>query len=131
VTSAANGSDHRAAPVPLLWLAPTLERLAGDVDLFRELAGILLATAPKQLQSIDDAIAAGDMKQAHRHLHSLRGAVITFECPAVIESLLRVEQSARTGQAGAASDTFPEARLFVEQLLGELKRHARDRSGSG
>ena len=108
------------APAPMLDVETTLERLAGDEELFGEIAQILIATAPGQLESIAAALAAQNLKSAYEEAHSLKGAVAAFEAPEVFNLVASVEKLARAGDAPASNSAFAAAKPMVEALLGEL-----------
>jgi HPt (histidine-containing phosphotransfer) domain-containing protein len=110
----------RAMPAPMLDVETTLERLAGDEELFGEIAQILIATAPAQLESIAAALAAQNLKSAYEEAHSLKGAVAAFEAPEVFQLVASVEKLARAADAPAANAAFAAAKPMVEALLGEL-----------
>jgi HPt (histidine-containing phosphotransfer) domain-containing protein len=115
---------ERATPAPMLDVETTLERLAGDEELFGEIAQILIATAPGQLESIAAALAGENLKSAYEEAHSLKGAVAAFEAPEVFTLVASVEKLARAGDAAAANSAFAAAKPLVEALLGELARFA-------
>lgn len=115
---------ERAAPTPMLDVETTLERLAGDEELFGEIAQILIATAPGQLESIAAALAAQNLKSAYEEAHSLKGAVAAFEAPEVFNLVAAVEKLARAGDEAAANSAFAAAKPMVEVLLAELAAFA-------
>ena len=102
----------------------TLERLAGDEELFGEIAQILIMTAPTQLESIGAALGAQDLKSAYEEAHSLKGAVAAFEAPEVFTLVASVEKHARAGDGEAANSAFAAAQPMVEVLLTELAAYA-------
>ena len=98
----------------------TLERLAGDQELFGEIAQILIMTAPAQLESIGAALQGNDLKSAYEEAHSLKGAVGAFEAPQVFTQVAAVEKLARADDAAGAAAAFAAAHPLVEVLLSEL-----------
>jgi HPt (histidine-containing phosphotransfer) domain-containing protein len=102
----------------------TLERLAGDEELFAEIAQILIQTAPSQLDSIGTALSGNDLKSAYEEAHSLKGAVAAFEAPEVLTSVAAVERHARAEDAIAAAEAFAAAGPLVQVLLKELAPYA-------
>ena len=98
----------------------TLERLAGDQELFGEIAQILIMTAPAQLESIGAALASENLKSAYQEAHSLKGAVAAFEAPDVFTQVAAVEKFARAEDGPAAAEAFAAAQPLVEVLLTEL-----------
>jgi HPt (histidine-containing phosphotransfer) domain-containing protein len=111
---------ERATPSRVLDVETTLERLAGDQELFGEIAQILIMTAPAQLESIGAALGAMNLKSAYEEAHSLKGAVAAFEAPEVFTQVAAVEKHARAEDAAAAKAAFAAAQPLVEVLLSEL-----------
>lgn len=101
----------------------TLERLAGDEELFAEIAQILVQTAPEHLRTISAALAANDMKRGYEEAHSLKGAVAAFEAPEVFQAVAAVERYAKGDDAVAARAALSSAQTLVETLLVELQPH--------
>jgi CheY-like chemotaxis protein len=118
------------APVPELATAPatpgvydhagTLERLAGDADLLKEVAQIYVATAQGHIDAIASAIERRDAEKIYREAHALKGASATFEAPPVYESLAAVEASGRRGDVAAAEAAFTSAKALVADLVSAL-----------
>ena len=102
----------------------TLERLAGDQELFGEIAQILIMTAPAQLASIGAALDSKNLKSAYEEAHSLKGAVAAFEAPEVFTQVAAVEKLARAEDAAGAAAAFAQAHPLVQVLLGELAQYA-------
>src|SRR3954462_10971127 len=94
---------------PLLDVETTLERLAGDQELFGEIAQILIMTAPVQLESIGAVLGSNNMKSAYEEAHSLKGAVAAFEAPEVFSRVAAVEKLARADHAAGAVAAFETA----------------------
>jgi PAS domain S-box-containing protein len=104
--------------------AGTLERLAGDEDLLREVAQIYLATAQAHLDEIASAIERRDAEKVYREAHALKGASATFEAPKVYENLAAVEACGRRGDVAAAEAAFSGTKALVAELVRELKPYA-------
>lgn len=113
-----------SAAARLLDVETTLERLAGDQELFGEIAQILIMTAPAQLESISAALGSNNMKSAYEEAHSLKGAVAAFEAPEVFTRVAAVEKLARADDAVGAVAAFEQAHPLVQVLLGELAQYA-------
>jgi HPt (histidine-containing phosphotransfer) domain-containing protein len=115
-------SDALARPdaTKILDVETTLERLAGDEELFGEIAQILIQTAPDQLSSIGAALAGNDLKTAYHEAHSLKGAVAAFEAPAAFTAVAAVERHAKSEEGAAAVAAFAAAQPLVHVLLAEL-----------
>jgi CheY-like chemotaxis protein/HPt (histidine-containing phosphotransfer) domain-containing protein len=100
--------------------AGTLERLADDADLLREVAQIYVATAQGHLDEIASALERQDAENVYREAHALKGASATFEAPRVYESLAAVEACGRRGDLEGAEAAFTCAKTLVADLVREL-----------
>lgn len=116
---AAEAVTRESIPV-YLDVPTTLERLAGDEELFGEIAQILVQTAPEQLGTIASALAGNDLKRTYEEAHSLKGAVAAFEAPDVFEAVAAVERHAKDNDAAAAAAALTTAQTLVAGLLVEL-----------
>jgi HPt (histidine-containing phosphotransfer) domain-containing protein len=114
------GDGMKRDDAHVLDVATTLERLAGDEELFGEIAQILLQTAPDQLNTIGAALAANDLKRTYEEAHSLKGAVAAFEAPEVLSCVAAIERHAKGQDGAAAAAAFAAAGPLVNELLGEL-----------
>jgi HPt (histidine-containing phosphotransfer) domain-containing protein len=110
----------RADATKILDVETTLERLAGDEELFGEIAQILIQTAPDQLSLISSALAGNDLKAAYHEAHSLKGAVAAFEAPEAFLAVAAVERHAKMEEGPAAVAAFATAQPLVHVLLAEL-----------
>ncbi len=114
------GDAMKHENVRLLDVETTLERLAGDEELFGEIAKILLETAPDQLLTISAALAGEDLKRTYEEAHSLKGAVAAFEAPEVFTAVAAIERYAKAQDGAAAAAAFAAAHPLVQELLAEL-----------
>jgi HPt (histidine-containing phosphotransfer) domain-containing protein len=109
-----------AGSTQLLDRDATLERFAGDDTLLAEIAAVFIRTVPQLVTALGAAVALNDVKQAHHHAHSLKGAVAAFQAPLVVDAVMAVEKQAKAGDAAGVAAAYPIAQALVQRLLGEL-----------
>jgi two-component system, sensor histidine kinase and response regulator len=92
-------ADDRAAGValggncagPVVDFPATMRRLDNDRALFLDFVEIFNEDAPRLLESIRSAAAAGDLTQISRSAHALRGLAANFDALALIQIASRLE----------------------------------------
>ncbi len=94
--------------------AGLLDRLDGDEDFFREIVAVFIADAPRQIDGLRDALAAGDAAEVHRRAHALKGASANISAVAMQRVSLEMEV------AGEAGD-LEKAALLLERLSQEFE----------
>lgn len=77
--------------------AVALERLGGDEELLREVAGLFLDEYPMLLDEIRVAAAAKDADALQRAAHSMKGSVSNFGADGVYQAAFALEQKGRAG----------------------------------
>jgi HPt (histidine-containing phosphotransfer) domain-containing protein len=97
-------------------LALALERLGGDEDLLREIAGLFLEEYPSLLAEIHAAIVAGDARRLERSAHTLKGSVANFGAEMAQQAALRLEQIGRSERLAEAPDAYADLTDIMEQL---------------
>ncbi|HTP87040.1 MAG TPA: Hpt domain-containing protein [Bryobacteraceae bacterium] len=116
----AGGSGMAAGPA--LNLTAALDRVGGDEELLRELAGLFIDDYPRQLQQIEEAIGKQDWKTAEREAHSLKGAVANFGASDASEAARAVEFAAREGRYSELSALLEGTRAEMVRVRAELDR---------
>jgi PAS domain S-box-containing protein len=100
---------------PLIDEGRLLERVGGDREALRELIGLFLEDAPRQLEQMRVAIDAGDARTLQTTAHSLKGAVSNFAAAAATEAAARL-------QAMGEREQLDEAAASIAALEGEIAR---------
>ncbi|NKB71757.1 MAG: response regulator [Candidatus Latescibacteria bacterium] len=98
-----------------------LERLGGDVETLRDLAGLLCGEAPKLMHEIDQAIAQVDAPALRRAAHTLKGSADVFAAHPTVAAALRLETMAREGVWEGVAEARAGLAAEVERLLPELQ----------
>jgi CheY-like chemotaxis protein len=91
----------------------TLDRVAGDRALLKEIVELFLESAPESIDELRRAIAKGDAAALERAAHSLKGAVGNFGARATQAAALRLETMGRTKDLTHAEEAFA---LLAEEL---------------
>ena len=102
-----------------------MERLGGDLDLFREIAGLYREDSPKLLSQIRTAVEGADAPALERAAHTLKGCVANFGAQAVVQAALRLERMGRArelAEASGACQTLETEIARFEQALESLAR---------
>jgi signal transduction histidine kinase/DNA-binding response OmpR family regulator len=99
--------------------------LMGDEDIFREVATMFVADAPKMLDELNQALAANDWPALTRVAHTLKGLLATFAAKAGEAVARQLEASARANNAGGDCAHLTDAvRRQTERLIEELSVEA-------
>jgi HPt (histidine-containing phosphotransfer) domain-containing protein len=94
-----------------------LERVDGDIELMKELAGLFLLDGPQRMADIHQAIAQRDASQLEQAAHTLKGAVSNFGDREAFEAARRLEMAGRLADWGHAQESWTE----LEEAIGRLR----------
>ena len=101
--------------------AVLLLREYGDEGLVRDLAQLLVETAPAQVDAVTQAVAAGDGDALRTAAHKLRGSITPFGAREAAETARKLELMAAEGQLSGA-DALSRALVADVQLLCDSAR---------
>lgn len=104
----------------LLDRSAALERIGGDEELLREIAGLFLAEYPALMQDIRIALERGDPEALERGAHRLKGSVANFESRPAVEAALRLEAMGRIRNLDRAPSALTELEAVLRALHPEL-----------
>lgn len=96
-------------------LDEALARVDHDTDIFQTMAEIFVEQGPKDLAAAQAALAARDPAAVARSAHRLKGAVLQFCAPSVVDLAKQLEER------GKAGDLAP-AQAICDALDAELRR---------
>ena len=99
-----------------------LARVDGDADLLKEIAVLFLEEYPGSLKELRDAIACGDVQQAERTAHALKGSVSNFGSLAALEVAREIEDLGRSGKLAEMTPLLDHLELALGALRLELER---------
>jgi len=98
----------------------------GDEAFVRELAGLLIASVPPQVDAVQQAIAAGDADEVRAGCHRLRGSVAPFGVPTIVERVRSLEDAGARGTLADAralgTSIAADIRVLCEEARGWLER---------
>ena len=103
--------------------AGAIERLGGDEELFAEVAGLFLVDAPRLLDEIRQAIAAGDTGSVHRAAHGLKGAAGYVGGKPTADAAQDLENAAAAGEllnSPAAFERLANEVILLSAALAEV-----------
>ena len=90
-------------------------RLAGDINLMRELATLYIAEYPRQLEELRAAASSCDSRRLRLTAHTIRGTATNFAAAAALQAAKVLEEMGELGNASNSADA-------VETLTFELHR---------
>ena len=102
--------------------AALLECVGGDFALLREIVALFAEDAPRQLEAMRKAIAAGDAKALADAAHTLKGAAANFDPGEAAGLALRLERLGRAGTLEGAAELCDALAKAIGDLGTELSR---------
>jgi len=109
------------APLDGQWdWSVALATVQGSEELLREILAAFLEETPRQLSSIERALAASDAALLRRAAHTIKGAVRYFGADRAFDLALRLETLAHNGelsQAAAAAEELQEELARITPLF--------------
>jgi HPt (histidine-containing phosphotransfer) domain-containing protein len=108
--------------------AQLLQRVDHDVSFLAETVEMLAADAPPLLQSVRQAIVAGDAPGVARHAHALKGMIPNFCAPQTQASAHEVERLGRSGALETAPQAVDALDHQLRALTDELSTFVKARS---
>jgi PAS domain S-box-containing protein len=103
-------------------LATALDRMGGDVELLRELAGLFLAECPQRMAEIHQAILRRDASGLRASAHTLKGSVANFGAQAAAEAAGRLELAGREQDWGDVEPAWAALEQAIAGLTPALAR---------
>jgi len=96
--------------------AVALERLGGDEDLLREVAGLFLEEYPMLMNEIRVAAMSGDADALQRAAHSMKGSVSNFGANGVYQAAFALERKGRAGDLEALEVCIERLACALEHI---------------
>jgi CheY-like chemotaxis protein len=94
-----------------------LDRMDGDVELFRQVLDSFIDLAPKALEKIGAALEEGDASAVHRHLHSLAGSASMVSAEVLAKLARALEQQALEGRTTGLDRGLVELHNAFDEFL--------------
>ena len=101
-------------------LSELLVRLENDRDLLRELINVFKEEFPPLLQSLQQAVARGELKNVEATSHMLKGMLLGLSVTRGATQASRLEQMAREGKTSGLANGLALFENEVGHLLPEL-----------
>jgi two-component system sensor histidine kinase/response regulator len=101
--------------------ALALERVGGDEELLREIAGLFLEDYPSLMTKIEQAVVACDPYNLERAAHSLKGSIANFGSDAAYQAALDLEQMGRTKNMEHVEDAHARLIAVMTHVCPELE----------
>jgi PAS domain S-box-containing protein len=117
LTPAASSAAAAAGGPVALDLGAALERVDGDLELLKELAGLFLGECPRRMAEIRQAISQRNVLKLQQEAHTLKGSVGTLGAREAFEAAGRLETIGFAQDWGHAE----EAWAALEQAIGRLE----------
>ena len=108
----------RAGGVP--W-AKVQAEVSGDRQLLDELLATMLEEFPKLVASLEQAIATGNINDAHRHAHTLKGTLRILHVTPLIELAEALETAAHNGSLPAEGLILVTLKSRLAELRVEIE----------
>ncbi len=96
--------------------AVALERLGGDEELLREVAGLFLDEYPMLMNEIRSAAIARDADALQRAAHSMKGSVSNFGADGVYQAAFALEKKGRAGDLEALEPCIERLACALEHI---------------
>ena len=103
-----------------------LERIGGDRDLLKEVAGIFVSECPRMISDIRNAVKDGDAEALQKAAHALKGSVSNFAAEAAVQAAQRLEMMGRTRAMSDASHAFKELEREIDRVREGLSALAKE-----
>jgi CheY-like chemotaxis protein/HPt (histidine-containing phosphotransfer) domain-containing protein len=113
-------APKQSQPSRTLDLEQLIAQMDGDASLFRRLATLFLAEAPKKMEGIRAAVESGSAGSLLKLSHALKGSAANFFAEPTIAALLRLESMARKADLVEAPLAYGELSTQIEKLNREL-----------
>ncbi len=97
-----------------------LASMAGDRELLAEVIDVARVELPRQLEALEQSLAASDAVAARLHAHTLKGTADTVGARLMRDAASAVEQAAAAGDLATARSGVDRLHSLVAILAGEL-----------
>ena len=120
---ASSSTNVDAQESGLVAYSESLERLGGDVELFKEFIQIFFEDSPQLLEKTLSAVDATDHDSVAKSAHALKGLVSNFGAKPFCELALEFELAGKNKATETVVDQKEKLQLLYDQLCSELKQY--------
>lgn len=110
-----------APDMPRLDTAPALANLAGDRELYAQVAEVFFEDMPSQLAALEGAMTGRDFPTAQRAAHTIKGMAATIGAERLRLIAYGLEQACKACDATAATASCPLLRDEYAAVAAELR----------
>ncbi len=103
-----------------------MDRVGGDVEFLKEIAGLFLDDCPKLLAEIRSAVTGGDARQLEYAAHTLKGSVANFGAEAARQAAFRLESLGRAGDLLPAPEAYSNLEDEIQRFTVALSALSRE-----
>ena len=100
--------------------AEALERLGGDMELFKNLTRLFIEESAAYCSALEHALAGSDMAALQREAHSVKSMLATFSFEKGRELAMRLEHLAAAGNPDGVASLTAEVVAAIRQLAEAL-----------
>ncbi|MFO0708027.1 MAG: Hpt domain-containing protein [Nitrospira sp.] len=104
-------------------LEDALARVDEDEELFQTLAELFVEQAPHDFAAAAAALKAGDAKAVAQAAHRLKGALVQFSAPRVLEATKELETLGKTGSLQSAATVCHRVEQELQALIEALRAY--------
>jgi HPt (histidine-containing phosphotransfer) domain-containing protein len=101
----------------------TLERMGGDPGLLRDMARFLADDGPRLMERLEGSVRAGQVAEAERAAHTLKGLVSMFGAARSVAQALEVEMAAKDGRLDKIAGLLPTLRESLSSVIAAVERY--------
>jgi PAS domain S-box-containing protein len=105
-----------------------IKHFEGDVELMKEIAGMLLEEGPILIELMKDALSRCDSNGLERAAHTMKGSVGNFVAKPAFLAAQRVEQIGRDGNMSEAQEACTALERELDRLMPALAALGRDQT---
>jgi CheY-like chemotaxis protein len=105
-----------------------LDRMDGDVELFRQVLDSFIDLAPRVLEKIGAALEQGAATEVHRHLHSLAGSAAMVSAEVLGKLAKALEKQALEGRTTGLDRGLVELHAAFDDFLQASTATIKDRA---
>ncbi|MFY8042137.1 MAG: Hpt domain-containing protein [Rhodoferax sp.] len=95
----------------------------GDIAALHEMLDMLQDSLERDIPSISELLAQGDVKSANRLLHALKGFIPIFCIDLLCDHVARVELLSKTASAAEVAPLYAVLRADLERLQSDIDHH--------
>ncbi len=98
------------------------EQCMNDLGLMKDISGLLLKSADKQINSLEMAVNGRDMKEVNEISHKMRGTISAFNYAVLTENMRKMEASAKAANHIEVEQFWPGIKTDFTKLVADVQR---------